>query len=40
MDFLLRHPEPRGRAYLYVSEGEAKEILELVPNIERYSAEV
>ena len=24
MDFLLRHPEPRGRAYLYVSEGEGK----------------
>jgi spore germination protein KC len=40
MDFLLRHPEPRGRAYLYVSEGKAKEILEIVPNLERYSAEV
>lgn len=40
MDFLLRHPEPRGRAYLYVSEGKAKETLEMVPNLERYSAEV
>ena len=40
MDFLLRHPEPRGRAYVYVSEGKAKDILEIVPNLERYSAEV
>jgi spore germination protein KC len=40
MDFLLRHPEPRERAYVYVSEGKAKEILEIVPNLERYSAEV
>lgn len=40
MDFLLRHPEPRGRAYVYVSEGKAKTILEVVPNLERYSAEV
>ncbi|MCQ6277508.1 Ger(x)C family spore germination protein [Bacillus sp. V3B] len=40
MDFLLRHPEPRGRAYVYISEGNAKNILEIVPNIERYSTEV
>ena len=40
MDFLLRHPEPRGRAYVFISEGKAKSILELEPNIERYSAEV
>ena len=40
MDFLLRHPEPRGRAYMFVSEGKAKDILELEPNLERYSAEV
>ena len=40
MDFLLRHPEPRGRAYIYVSEGKPKDILEIVPNLERYSAEV
>ena len=24
MDFFLRHPQPRERAYLYVSEGKAK----------------
>ncbi len=40
MDFLLRHPEPRGRAYIYTSKGKAKEILDVVPNLERYSAEV
>lgn len=39
MDFLLRHPEPRERAFLYVSEGEAKRILELSSTLERYSAE-
>lgn len=40
MDFLLRHPQPRERAYMYVSRGEAKEILSLFPPIERYSSEV
>ena len=40
MDFLLRHPEPRGRAYMYVSEGNPKDILEIVPNLERYSGEL
>jgi spore germination protein KC len=40
MDFLLRHPEPRGRAFVYVSEGKAKDILEVVPRLERYSSEV
>ncbi len=40
MDFLLRHPEPRGRADVFVSEGKAKAVLELSPNLERYSAEV
>ncbi len=40
MDFLLRHSEPRGRAYVFVSKGKAKTILENVPNLERYSAEV
>ena len=40
MDFLLRHPEPRGRADVFVSEGKAKAVLELDPNLERYSAEV
>lgn len=40
MDFLLRHPEPRGRAYVYIGEGKAKDILEVVPRLERYSSEV
>ncbi|WP_243291653.1 Ger(x)C family spore germination protein [Bacillus sp. FJAT-47783] len=40
MDFLLRHPQPRERAYMYVSKGEAKKILSLIPPIERYSSEV
>ncbi len=40
IDFLLRHPEPRERSYIYVSAVEPKTILELMPNIERYTAEV
>lgn len=40
IDFLVRHPSPRGTSFLYVSEGEAKEILSLIPPLERYSGEV
>lgn len=40
LDFLLRHPEPRGRALVFVSKGKAKTILELTANLERYTAEV
>ena len=40
LDFLLRNPGPRERAYVYVSEVEPKTILEISPNIERFSAEV
>ncbi|NYE08960.1 spore germination protein KC [Bacillus niacini] len=39
IDFLARHPSPRGTSFLYVSEGEAKQILTLVPPLERYSGE-
>ncbi|MCM3588390.1 Ger(x)C family spore germination protein [Mesobacillus maritimus] len=39
IDFLARHSGPRGNSYLFISEGEAKEILELIPPLERYSAE-
>ncbi|PEJ48478.1 spore gernimation protein GerC [Bacillus sp. AFS002410] len=39
MDFLLRHPQPRERAYLFVSKIDPKKILELSTPIERYSAE-
>lgn len=39
IDYLARHPGPRGNSFLYVSIGEAKEILTLVPPLERYSGE-
>ena len=39
IDFILRHPQPRERAYVFVSEGKAKSILESQPPLERYSAE-
>ncbi|AAY60298.1 Ger(x)C family spore germination protein [Bacillus cereus] len=35
IDFLLRHPEPRERAYLFVSDGKAKDLLTLQPPLER-----
>lgn len=40
LDFLLRHPEPRERAFVFVSKGKAKKILDIKANLERYSAEV
>lgn len=39
MDYLVRHPGPRGGSYVYVSEGEGAEILGLIPPLERYSGE-
>jgi spore germination protein KC len=39
VDYLARHPKPRGNSFLYVSEGEANELLKLVPPLERYSGE-
>jgi spore germination protein KC len=39
IDFLVRHPSPRGTSFLYVSEDEAKETLSLMPPLERYSGE-
>lgn len=39
-DFLIRHPQPRERAYMFVSKGKASNVLELFPPIERSSAEV
>jgi spore germination protein KC len=36
IDFLLRHPEPRERAFLYVSVGKAANILKLQPPLELY----
>jgi len=39
LDFLTRHPHPRERANLFVSEGEAGEVLKWSSPIERNSAE-
>ncbi|MFK7693307.1 Ger(x)C family spore germination protein [Paenibacillus sp. HJGM_3] len=40
IDFLMRAPQPRERAYLYTVEGEAKRILEVHSILERTTAEV
>lgn len=40
LDFLLRHPQPREKANVYVSKGIAKPILESLPPLENYSGEV
>ncbi|MFP3509788.1 Ger(x)C family spore germination protein [Peribacillus sp. SIMBA_075] len=40
LDFLLRHPQPREKANVYVSQGKAKPILESLPPLENYSGEV
>ncbi|MFC7393125.1 Ger(x)C family spore germination protein [Scopulibacillus cellulosilyticus] len=40
MDFLTRYPKPREHAYVFVTEGKAKKILELKPKLERNSSEV
>ncbi|MDP4104903.1 MAG: Ger(x)C family spore germination protein [Bacillota bacterium] len=40
MDFLLRHPQTRERAYLFVGKGEASQYLEPTPRLERTSSEV
>jgi spore germination protein KC len=39
-DFLSRHPQPRDRAYIYISKGEAHDVLRLLPPLERFSGEV
>ncbi|GEN86959.1 Ger(x)C family spore germination protein [Oceanobacillus sojae] len=40
LDFLIRHPEPRLRSYVFISEGSAKDIMALLPPLERSSSEV
>lgn len=39
IDYLARHPSPRGNSFIYVSQGEANKILSLIPPLERYSGE-
>ncbi|MCM3089750.1 MULTISPECIES: Ger(x)C family spore germination protein [unclassified Cytobacillus] len=39
IDYLARHPSPRGNSLLFVSEAEAKEMLTLIPPLERYSGD-
>ncbi|WP_208592396.1 Ger(x)C family spore germination protein [Gracilibacillus suaedae] len=40
LDFFIRHPEPRLRSYVFISEGNAKDIMALLPPLERSSSEV
>lgn len=40
IDFLMRAPQPRERAYIYTVEGEAKRILQVHSILERTTAEV
>ncbi|WP_102273908.1 Ger(x)C family spore germination protein [Cytobacillus massiliigabonensis] len=40
LDYLVRHPEPRGRAYMFVSTADTEKVLQLMPPLERYSGEV
>ncbi|MDQ0194279.1 Ger(x)C family spore germination protein [Paenibacillus wynnii] len=39
-DFLMRHPQPRERAFVFVSKEKAAKTLEMFPPIERSSSEV
>lgn len=39
IDFLIRHPEPRDNAYLFVSSGKASKVLEFQPLSELHVAE-
>jgi spore germination protein KC len=36
IDFLVRHPEPRNRSFLFVSEGEAGPVLSIQPPLEGF----
>ncbi|MEW9673045.1 Ger(x)C family spore germination protein [Ammoniphilus sp. 3BR4] len=40
LDFLMRHPQPRLRAHLFVAKGNAKDVLALHPPLERSPSEV
>ncbi|MBX4149106.1 Ger(x)C family spore germination protein [Paenibacillus lautus] len=40
LDFFVRHTEPRLRSYVFISEGNTKDIMALRPPLERNSSEV
>lgn len=40
VDYLMRAPQPRERAFVYVCKGNAREILELNTKLERNSSEI
>lgn len=40
VDFFARHPEPRLRAYVFVSKGKPTDILKIVPDFDDSSSEV
>ncbi|MFD2444260.1 Ger(x)C family spore germination protein [Bacillus sp. CGMCC 1.16607] len=40
LDFLLRHPQPRERANMFVSRDDAEKVIQLLPPLEKYSGEV
>jgi spore germination protein KC len=39
LEYLIRHPKPRERAYLYIAKGLAKDMLEVTPDLELYVGE-
>jgi spore germination protein KC len=40
IDFMVRHPQVRQNAYIFISKNKAKRLLELIPRMERSSSEV
>ncbi|MFC4767946.1 Ger(x)C family spore germination protein [Effusibacillus consociatus] len=40
LEFFASHPQPRPKSYVFVSKGSAKDVLALLPPLERSSAEV
>ncbi|MCR8643529.1 hypothetical protein NV379_12780 [Paenibacillus sp. N1-5-1-14] len=40
LDYIMREPKTRGNAYFYISQGKAKQMLELKPPLNKSTAEV
>jgi spore germination protein KC len=40
IDFFIRHPEPRLRSYVFITKGNAKDVIALQPPLEKSSSEV